>query len=75
MYNISIKTTMSKLNSSKYTSKEKKLLYKGEEMDENRRLLGLDCEGEKMVQNRLERKEKEFLKREFNIGYHVVEGK
>jgi len=31
-----------------------------------------------MVQNRLKRKEKEligFLKREFNIGYHVVEAK
>jgi len=45
-------------------------------MDENRRLLGLDCEGErrKRVLNRLERKEKEligFLKRGFNIGYHV----
>jgi hypothetical protein len=53
-------------------------LYEGEEMDENCRLLGLDSEGEKMVQNRLERKENElidFLKREFNIGYHVVEGK
>jgi len=46
-------------------------------MDENRRLLGLDCEGEKRkkkVQNRLERKENEligFLKRDFNIGYHL----
>ena len=34
--------------------------------------------GEKGVQNRLEKKENEligFLKREFNIGYHVVEAK
>jgi len=34
--------------------------------------------GEKGVQNRLEKKENEligFLKREFNIEYHVVEAK
>ena len=44
-------------------------------MVENHKLLSLDCEGEKRVQNRLERKEKEligFQKREFNVGYHVV---
>jgi len=37
---------------------------KGEEMDENHRLLGLDCEGErrkKRVRNRLERKENELI--------------
>jgi hypothetical protein len=30
-------------------------------MVENHKLLGLDCEGEKRVQNRLERKEKELI--------------
>lgn len=56
----------------------KKLLYEGKKMVENHKLLGLDCEGEKRIQNHLERREKEligFLKREFNVGYQVVEAK
>jgi hypothetical protein len=49
-------------------------------MVENRRLLGLDCEGERRKKGSklFGKKEKEligFLKREFNIGYHVVEAK
>lgn len=49
-------------------------------MVENGRLLGLDCEGERRKKGSkpFGKKEKElivFLKREFNIGYHVVEAK
>ena len=45
-----------------------------------RRLLGLDCKGERRKKGSklFGKKEKEligFLKREFNIGYHVVEAK
>ena len=55
------------------------LQEKGEEMVENRRLLSLDCEGEgRKKGSKPFGKKKEligFLKREFNIGYHVVEVK
>jgi len=44
-----------------WTNFWKKVTVWREKMVENHKLLGLDCEGEKKVQNRLERKEKELI--------------
>jgi hypothetical protein len=44
-----------------WTNFWKKVTVWREKMVENHKLLGLDCEGEKRVQNRLERKEKELI--------------